>query len=101
MIIDSSSNPSNKERRFYGLRKNGRFYFKNLNNSATPYFSLFINRDDRENEFRKFFGESIFIKLGSSNNIKEDGKEYLLSVPKKVIVIQNYIFLKKKIFYMK
>ena len=100
MIIDSSSNPSNKERRFYGLRKNGRFYFKNLNNSATPYFSLFINRDDRENEFRKFFGESIFIKLGSSNNIKEDGKEYLLSVPKKGNCYSElYFFEEKNILY--
>ena len=32
MIIDSESYPVSNERRFFGLKKNGRFYFKDSNN---------------------------------------------------------------------
>ena len=32
MIIDSEAYPISNERRFFGLKKNGRFYFKDSNN---------------------------------------------------------------------
>ena len=85
MIIDISSRPSSTKRRFFGLKKNGKFYFKDQNDSDTPYFSLFINTTEREEErkhnYGRFRGESIFIKLGSQDSEK-NGNEYLLGVTK-------------------
>ena len=75
MIIDTSAYPivdgdsTYKERRFYGLKKNGRFYFKDDNNKETPFASIFM-------ENAKTYSESCFIQLSNS----DDNKEYLLSV---------------------
>ena len=75
MIIDTSAYPivdgdsTYKERRFYGLKKNGRFYFKDDNNKETPFASIFIEK-------AKTYSESCFIQLSNS----DDNKEYLLSV---------------------
>ena len=80
MIIDISSKSNTKERRFFGLKKNGNSYFEDQNNSS--YFSLFIDRkEDRNGIHGRYRGESIFIKLGS-NNIEKNGNEYLLGVTK-------------------
>ena len=75
MIIDTSAYPivdgdsTYKERRFYGLKKNGRFYFKDDNNKETPFASIFTEK-------AKTYSESCFIQLSNS----DDNKEYLLSV---------------------
>ena len=81
MIIDVTSKPKSNERRFFGLKKNGNFYFKDQNDSDTPYLSLFINKKDRQDNYGRFSGESIFIKLGSDISEK-NGNEYLLGVTK-------------------
>jgi hypothetical protein len=81
MIIDITSNPSTNERRFFGLKKNGNYYFKDQNDSDTPYYSLFINDQNREDNYDRFHGESIFIKLGSKDS-EEKRRECLLGVPK-------------------
>ncbi len=35
MIVDSESYPPTQERRFFGLKKNGQFYFTDSNNKLT------------------------------------------------------------------
>ena len=77
MIIDTSAYPGNNERRFFGLKKNGRPYFKDEKENETPYFSLFVSGLENENQ-QKIEGESSFILLNSTNK-EEYGKEYLLS----------------------
>ena len=64
MIIDTSKYPDNdipSERRFFGLRKNGTFYFKDDNNKETPFKSLFFSFNNRVQS------ESCFIQLSSSD----------------------------------
>ena len=69
MIIDTESYPPSQERRFFGLKKNGQFYFTNSNNQLTPYYSLYVDHNSGRIE-----GESKLIKLTSSNN-KFNGRE--------------------------
>ena len=76
MIIDITSNPLSEERIFFGLKKNGRFFFNDSNNRETPYFSLKVSQSDGRIE-----GESLFIKLTSINS-KFHGKELLCSISK-------------------
>ena len=74
MVIDSGATSRN-ERKFYGLKKNGRFYFNNPNYEL-GYFSMNV-----QNEKPRYEGESFFIKLTSNNN-EIHGKELLLGVSK-------------------
>ena len=77
MVIDTSAYPGNNERRFFGLKKNGRPYFKDENENETPYYSLLVSGLKNENQ-QKIEGESSFILLNSTNK-EEYGKEYLFS----------------------
>ena len=52
MIIDSSTTNYSGERKFYGLKKNGRFYF-NKPNYELGYFSMNV-----QNEKPRYEGES-------------------------------------------
>ena len=76
MIIDNSAFPATSERRFFGLKNNGRFFFKDTNNKETGFYSLYAQDSKGRIE-----GESSFIKLTSSNK-KFHGKELILGVSK-------------------
>ena len=76
MIIDTSSYPINKERKFFGLTNNGQFYFT-LDNQKTSYYSITMNHDKGRIE-----GESCLVKLTSSN-INLHGKELIYGISKK------------------
>ena len=73
-ITDTEAYPVLTERRFFGLKKNGQFYFTNSNNQLTPYHSIYA-----KNNSRRIEGESKFIKLTSSND-KYNGKELLCGI---------------------
>ena len=98
MIIDTTANPVNNERRFFGLKKNGRPYFYNENNIETPYRSLFVNNPENENQ-QKIEGESNFIILSRQNN--NEIKEYLLSFSKLDNNVELYDFDKNEIIIEK
>ena len=70
MIIDSHSYPSSNERRFFGLKANGNFYFNDSNKKQTPYYSLNINNFNSQKDVR-IEGESSFINILYKNNVKE------------------------------
>ena len=76
MIIDTSSLPVSSERRFFGLKQNGNFYFKNEDNSETPYYNMTIDHSKGRIE-----GESYFIKLSSSDS-NIHGKELICGISK-------------------
>ena len=73
MIVSTNAYPefiiTYKERRFFGLKKNGRFFFKDSNDNETPFASIYIDSIKKHSE-------SCFIQLSNTNN----NKEYLLSV---------------------
>ena len=89
MIIDTSAFPGNKERRFFGLKKNGRPYFYDENNIETPYRSLFVSGLENTNQ-QKIEGESSFIIISKSNNSVIE--EYLLSFSKEDNYVELYDF---------
>ena len=82
MIVDSSSdikygNGDNeneyKKRVFFGLKRNGRFYFKDENSKEIPFYTLTSNVEQCNN-----YPESGFIQL--STNDDNNGKEYLFNI---------------------
>ena len=77
MIIDTSPLSSSKKRLFFGLKENGKFYFKDIGNSETPYYSMEV-----DHEKGKFEGESYFIKLSSSDS-HIHGKELICGLSKR------------------
>ena len=76
MIVDTSAYPVNNKRNFYGLKKNGRFYFNDINNQLPGYYSMEVDHTKGRIE-----GESYFIKLSSSNT-KFQGRELILGISK-------------------
>ena len=76
MIIDISSFPISKERRFFGLKYNGQFYFNSASNQKTAHYSLTMNHARGRIE-----GESFLVKLTSSNS-KFHGKELIYGISK-------------------
>ena len=69
MIIDIESFPSLEERRFFGFKKNGHFYFTKSNNQS--FYSIYSLSSEARIE-----GESRLIKLTSTNS-KFHGTELL------------------------
>ena len=89
MILDTSSNPGTKERIFYGLKNNGKYYFKYSNGTETPYKYMYINNNDDRKDVQRFEGESIFIKL-KTDDPNTSGKEYILGTAKKEEKYESY-----------
>ena len=89
MIIDTTAFPGNNERRFFGLKKNGRPFFFNENNIETPYRTLFVSGLENANQ-QKTEGESSFIILSKQND--SNLEEYLLSFSKEDNYIELYDF---------
>ena len=78
MIIDTYSYPAINGRKFYGLKKNGKYFFKDSNNLETPNLDLTI-RDGEDK--KRIEGESFFIIFDKNNYT--DYKEYLIGISKK------------------
>ena len=76
MVVETTCFPKEHRRMFYGLKANGRPFFKDKsNNKETPYYSINVEKDD----FIKFESVGIIIKLSS---IENNGKEYYFSISK-------------------
>ena len=76
MIIDSTSYPTTNERRFFGLKNNGRFYFRDTDNKETGFYSMYASHT-----FGRIEGESLIIKLKSSNS-NFNGRELICGISK-------------------
>jgi hypothetical protein len=98
MIIDTTAFPGNNERRFFGLKKNGRPYFYDENNIETPYRSLFVSGLENTNQ-QKVEGESSFIIISNKNNSVIE--EYLLSFSKEDNYVELYDFENNQIITKK
>ena len=77
MIVDVSSYPVSSERQFFGIKKNGHYFFKDANNKETPYYTMVVDHSNGRIE-----GESSFIKLTSTSNINIHGTEVILGISK-------------------
>ena len=93
MIFETSPfpiDPSNNKRIFYGLKNNGRYYFKkNDSNEETPFKNLTAVYQDE-------------VKFESGNSmIVVDGKEYFLSIGRMDSYTEIFDFEKNKIISIK
>ena len=90
MIFGASSYPANNTRFFYGLKSNGRYYFKKNNNSEeTPFKCLISDNEDGK-------------KYESANSILiSDGKEYLISIGRVGTYTELFDFENSKIISRK
>ena len=77
MILDTSSYPKSSERKFFGIKQNGHFCFKDEDNEETP----FTTNITVGHAHGRIEGESYFIKL-TSNNIDIHGNELILGISK-------------------
>ena len=76
MIVEATCYPESRARMFYGLKNNGRPFFKDKsNNKETSYYSINVTSEN----FKKYEGEGIVIKLSNNEN---NGKEYYFSISK-------------------
>ena len=73
MLIETTSCPKSPKRVFYGLKQNGRPFFKNrTNNEETPFYSINASTTSGQYEI-----ESSIIKSSDPNHF---GKEYFFSL---------------------
>ena len=77
MIVETASYPFIPKRIFYGLKKNGRPFFRNkTNNKETPFYSININNINNMTTE----ATAAIIKLSGEDN---QGKEYFMAVSKR------------------
>ena len=90
MIFGTSAYPPNNKRIFYGLKNNGRHYFKKNDSSKEPPFKYLIADSEEENLYES--GNSILI-----NN----GKEYFISIGRLWTYTELFDFENSKIISKK
>ena len=91
MIVDSSTdirygNVNENEYQnkvFFGLKRNGRFYFKDENSKETPFITLTSSSSQANN-----YPESCFIQL--STNDDNNGKEYFFNIGNNKVEISDF-----------
>ena len=76
-IFETSSEDLNGVRLFFGLKKNGRYYFKNSNNEEIPTKKIIVLDDENKGAMR-YESNSFFIKI--KNGKFEENKEFLVSI---------------------
>ena len=84
LIIETTSNPSSPERKFYGLKRDGQPYFKN-----NQYINSLIVSDQEGIDNGRFEGEIFFVIINEENG---GNKEYLVSVGFENQYIELYDF---------
>ena len=92
MVVESTSCPGGPKRMFYGLKKNGRNFFK----ENTPFYS--ITAQGQDNSGKKYESEILIIKL---NDGDEKDKEYIISMTKSDSYVELYDFDHDKIYQKK
>ena len=90
MVLETSSFPTSNKRIFYGLKKNGRYYFKKDNSEEETPFNYLIADIEEEGKY-----ESI------NYNLKKNGKEYIISIGRLDSYTELFDFDANKIFSKK
>ena len=92
MVAETTSYPGQPKRMFYGLKKNGRNFFK----ENTPFYSMTVqNQDDDGNKYES----EIFIAKLNDGNDKDN--EYIVSMTKSNRYAELYDFDNNKIYQKK
>ena len=76
MVIQTSKSTGSGDRFFYGLKANGRFFFKDENQKEFPFTLFKIDGEETLNQ-QRFEGESSFIQILNSD---PSNNEYFMSI---------------------
>ena len=80
LIVETTAIPGSSKRMFYGIKNNGRGFFKNkIDNKMTSYYSIEA-KDQTGNNNNQRLESEVFI--ATINGGKNNGKEYLVSIGK-------------------
>ena len=94
MVVETTCYPEESKRMFYGLRANGRPFFKDkTNDKETPYYS--INVEFEGENYKKLEAVGIIIKLSNNEN---NGKEYFFSISKQSCNAELFDFDNDKVY---
>ena len=78
-IFETSSEELNGVRLFFGLKKNGRNYFKNNNNEEIPTKQIIVLDENNNNEGAMKYESNIFF-IQVKNGKFDENKEFLVSI---------------------
>ena len=96
MVIETTTYPEEPKRYFYGLKKNGRPFFKNENTQEeSPYYVIDTSE---QNNYKGKYESSAFI-IKSSEIGEGNGKEYFLSVSQLEFYAELFDFDNHKVYY--
>ena len=77
LIIQTTKSTGSPERKFFGIRKNGRYYFNDSNGEEYPYFTV---NATNENGDTTNSGLSMLQNVGSIIYLENDDSDYFLSI---------------------
>ena len=96
LFLETSSQDNKEIRLFYGLKKNGDFYFENERNEKIPSKEMVLK--DGDNPINRFESQIYFISLNNSET--EDNDEYLISISnEKIGYTELYDFKNDNVTY--
>ena len=94
MVVETTCYPEESKRMFYGLKANGRPFFKDKsNNKETPYYSINVEFDG--DNFKTLEAVGLIIKLSNNEN---NGKEYFFSISKQACNAELFDFDNDKVY---
>ena len=73
LIIQTTNSTGSSERKFFGIKENGRYYFKDENNEESPYFSINVGEEGNSNYYMRQ-------SVGGIIRILNDDNDYFLSI---------------------
>ena len=97
MVIETTACPGDSGKRiFFGLKKNGRYFFNNKT-EETPFY-LFIAEIENESLGKKYESEIFIAKI---NEGEDKEKEYIVSIGKGSDYAELYDFDNNRIYHQK
>ena len=91
LIIQTTKSTGSLERKFFGIKKNGRYYFNNSNGEEYPYFSINVINEGEDDS--KYY---MLQNVGSIIYLENDESDYFLSVGAYNTSYSELIDFKKK-----
>ena len=96
MIIDIESYPKKTERKFFGIRKDGRKLFLNNYNVEDYYYNLEV-----PNTVKRIEGVSLFVKVKINNISNSYFEEYIIGISKGNTAKTEFYYLYKRKLILK
>ena len=94
-VVGTTACPRSNKRMFYGLKNNGRGFFKN-NSKETEFY--WFQAENEEQSGKKYEAELVIAKLNEGD---DKGKEYIVSLSKAETYAELYDFENDELYKMK